>query len=203
MVAWLVVAAACFLSSTAAFQLNGVAMPHGALPCAARSRAPAPTLGFFDEMKKGFEAGMPSPSSSSSGSADATEESDGPPQLSFFDQMKQGFEAGTSPSAASSSPASPADATEESATPSDSPSMLGEMLKKIFMPEPLTEEEQIAQRIADGEGVVWSADYSRAWRSKKDMPQDELSVEEAIELSALLSVPLPAEVEERLAGDAK
>ena len=199
MVAWLVFAAACFLSSTAAFQLNGVAMP----PRAARSRAPAPTLGFFDEMKKGFEAGMPSPSSSSSGSADATEESDGPPKLSFFDQMKQGFEAGTSPSASSSSPASPADATEESATPSDSPSMLGEMLKKIFMPEPLTEEEQIAQRIADGEGVVWSADYSRAWRSKKDMPQDELSVEEAIELSALLSVPLPAEVEERLAGDAK
>ena len=149
-------AAACFLTSTAAFQLNGVAMPHGALPCAARSRVPVPTLGFFDEMKKGFEAGM-------------------------------------SPSSSSSSSSSSVDATEESTTPRDSP--FGELLKKLFMPEPLTEEERIAQRIRDGEGVVWSGDYSRAWRSKNDMPQDELSIEEAKRISAELSIPLPAEVE--------
>lgn len=139
-----VVAAVCIVASTAAYQPH--VLPHGAV----RARSRVITLGFFDEMKKGFEAGMGSPSSSS------------PP---------------------------PSPVEQQSASPS-----IFESLKNLVNPEPLTEEEIIAKRIKAGEGVVWSADYSRAWRSKKGMPQDELSMEEAKQIAQELGVEIPKEV---------
>ena len=81
--------------------------------------------------------------------------------------------------------------------PSSKPNFLAELIDSIstaITPESETEEDRIAARIAAGEGVVWSADYSRAWKSKKGMPQDEVSVQEGKRLSEELSIPIPTEV---------
>merc|ERR1712086_923639 len=47
-------------------------------------------------------------------------------------------------------------------------------------------------------GVVWSADFSRVWMATKGMPQGEITVAEALEISEELSIPIPAEVEATL-----
>ena len=46
-------AATALTLASASYQL-----PHGAPPAAARHRAPRPSLGFFEDMKRGFDAGM-------------------------------------------------------------------------------------------------------------------------------------------------
>ena len=56
-------------------------------------------------------------------------------------------------------------------------------------------EERVAARLRAGEGVVWSADFSRAWMSKKGMPIGEVSLAEALEISEELSLPVPPEVQ--------
>ena len=63
-------------------------------------------------------------------------------------------------------------------------------IKAVVSPASLTPEE----RVAAGEGVVWSGDYSRAWRAKNGFPSTELSVAEAKELLNELSLPIPPEV---------
>ena len=104
--------------------------------------------------------------------------------------MKKGFEAaGMSSSSSSSNSVQPSDKV------ATSPPSIVDQFKKVFAAEPLTEAELIAERIRDGEGVLWSAGYGRAWRSKKGMPQDEITVEEAKRLSEELSIPIPAEVD--------
>ena len=123
-------------------------LPHGAVPRAPQFRMPsAPSASFFDDLKKGLEAGMSSPSSSPS-----------EPTTSIFDELKQS---------------------------------IGNALN----PVPPTDEERIAQRIQAGEGVLWSVDGSRAWRSKNGMPQDEISLEEGKRIALELSIALPPEVE--------
>ena len=145
-----IAAAYCFLASAAAYQpVIGMAMR--AVP--SHSRVRLPSAGFFDEMKKGFEAGMGS---------------------------------GAPPSA--SPPSSPAE-PEAKSSPGDF--SFFNMIKSVLSPEDMTP----AERVAAGEGVVWSASYTRAWRAKNGMPQDELSVEEAKELSEELSIPIPPEVD--------
>jgi peptidyl-prolyl cis-trans isomerase C len=137
---------------------------------ATRARVCSPSLNFFDELKKGFEAGMSSPSSSSGEkvptSSNSAESEKVPASNSLFQELLDGVSAA------------------------------------ISFEQP-TEEERIAARIKAGEGVVWSADYSRAWRSKNGMPQEELSVEEGMQVSDELSIPIPAEVEARSGGTSR
>ena len=145
---------AVFIASAAAYSPT----PHGSLSRATRSvvsqsrtRTRVPVAGFFEDMKKGFEAGQ----------------------------------------AQSSSPSPPA--PPSSSTPAG-PQSLFDGLKKAFNPTPLTPEELIAERLRAGEGVLWSTDYSRAWRGKNDMPQDELTLDEAKGLCKELGIPIPPEV---------
>ena len=95
------------------------------------------------------------------------------------------------------SPSSAAGA-EPRAEAEQGPSFLGELIKGVSAAlggEPLSPEEEIAARLKAGEGVVWSADYSRIWRSKNGMPQEELTLEEGRLLAEELSIPLPAELD--------
>ena len=142
--AWREAASMLVALASASYQL-----PHGTLPDI-RHRAPRPTLGFFEDMKKGFDVGM--------GSAEPREESaKGAPAASFFEELK----------------------------------------KSLINAAP-TAEERVAARVRAGEGVVWSADFSRVWMATKGMPQGEITVAEALEISEELSIPIPAEVEARL-----
>ena len=112
--------------------------------------------------------------------------------------MKKGFEAGMG---ADSSP--PPRAAKPAPKADTEPSFFDELLQGIsaaLSPEPETEEEKIAARIKAGEGVVWSADYSRCWRSMNKMPQNELSLEEGKELAELLDVEIPPEALARMEG---
>ena len=127
------------------------------MPAAARIRAPIATLGFFDEMKKGFEAGMGASSTPQPPPPAKPVEADKESAPSFFDEIKKGISAAFA--------------------------------------EPTPEE-----RKASGEGVVWSADYSRCWRSMNQMPQNELSLEEGKELAELLDVEIPPEALARMEG---
>ena len=58
------------------------------------------------------------------------------------------------------------------------------------------EKAEIAQRIRDGEGVIWSADYSRAWRGKDDIPGEEISVKEAKNICRELGLEIPEGADE-------
>ena len=73
--------------ATAAFQL-----PHGGLPAGARHRAPRPALGFFEDMKRGFDAGM-DPKKRMNGMAPAEAPAPagdgGQAEPSFFDAVKK------------------------------------------------------------------------------------------------------------------
>ena len=118
---------ALLVSSTASYHC-----PHGFHswpPAVHHRRAAAPSLGFFDEMKKGFNAGM------------ATSQSLPQPEGSVEQQAKE----------------------------SQSNNMLSQFLSAV-LPSPKTEEEWIAERIRKGEGVVWSADFSRVWMATKGPP---------------------------------
>ena len=106
------------------------------------------------------------------------------PTLGFFESMQEGFAAGMKPG-------TPA---EESTKASTSPSFF-EAIKKSLINAAPTAEERVAARVRAGEGVVWSADFSRAWMSKKGMPIGEVSVAEALEISEELSLPVPPEVQ--------
>jgi len=117
-----------------------------------------------------------------------------PPALGFFDDLKKGFEA----AGASSAPPAEDPEGQAGAPPAAPAPTFLEALKSGLagLVEEQTEEERLAERIRSGEGVVWSCDYSRAWRAVKGMPQDELSLVESVELARELSVPIPDEVEE-------
>ena len=108
------------------------------------------------------------------------------PRLGFFDDMRKGFDA------ASFSSASRSNSDENGECTDNAPNVLLDKLATAFR-EP-TAEEKLASRKAAGEGVVWSADYTRAWRSTKGMPQGEISLEEAKRIALELSIPMPAEV---------
>ena len=108
-------AAALLAAAALAYQL-----PHGGLPAGARHRAPRPALGFFDDMKRGFDAGMAPPG------AKAPAGNGGRAEPSFFDAVK-----------------------------------------KVLINAAPTEEERLEQRKRRGEGVVWSADFSRVWMATK------------------------------------
>ena len=138
------------LTSALAYQL-----PCGVPPLVARSRVRTPTLGFFDDLKEGFESGMSANQPRERQDAQSRAVDDAQPAASIFNGIK-GLVAGLSP-------------------------------------KELTEEERIEERKRAGEGVVWSADYSRAWRAKKGMPQDEISLEEARMIATELSIPIPGE----------
>jgi len=120
------------------------------------------------------------------------------PALGFFDDLKKGFEA------AGASNAPPAEEPEGQAGAPPAapvPTFLGALKSGLAgLVKEQTEEERLAERIRSGEGVVWSCDYSRAWRAVKGMPQDELSLVESVELARELSAPIPNEVEEVLAA---
>mmetsp|Transcript_45307 Transcript_45307/g.148578 ORF Transcript_45307/g.148578 Transcript_45307/m.148578 type:complete len:420 (-) Transcript_45307:98-1357(-) len=120
------------------------------------------------------------------------------PALGFFDDLKKGFEA------AGASNAPPAEEPEGQAgapPAAPAPTFLGALKSGLAgLVKEQTEEERLAERIRSGEGVVWSCDYSRAWRAVKGMPQDELSLVESVELARELSTPIPNEVEEVLAA---
>ena len=111
--------------ATAAYQL-----PHGGLP--ARHRAPRPALGFFEDMKRGFDAGM-DPKKRMNGMAPAEAPAPagdgGQAEPSFFDAVK-----------------------------------------KMLINAAPTEEERLEERKRAGEGVVWSADFSRVWMATKGPP---------------------------------
>ena len=110
--------------------------------------------------------------------------------MGFFEDLKKGFEAGSA--------SVPKDAGRREQPGEDAaPSFLDGLLKG-FMPK--TEEEILAERIKRGEGVVWSADASRAWRAINGMPRDEISLEESKQLAAELSIPLPAALAEATEG---
>ena len=113
--------------ATAAFQL-----PHGGLPAGARHRAPRPALGFFEDMKRGFDAGM-DPKKRMDGMAPAEAPAPagdgGQAEPSFFDAVK-----------------------------------------KMLINAAPTEEERLEERKRAGEGVVWSADFSRVWMATKGPP---------------------------------
>ena len=111
------------------------------------------------------------------------------PTLGFFDDMKKGFEAGLASSSSSST-----QPTAQRSKKAAAPSSFFDGLTKAFSTEQPTEEELIEERKRAGEGVLWSAGYGRAWRSKNGMPQDEISVEEAKRISVELSIPIPDEV---------
>lgn len=145
------------LGSAVAYQL-----PHGTI-LAKRHRAPIASMNFFDEMKKGFEAGM-----------------------------------GTSSS--SESPPSSSAAPQQEAPPSSSPSFFQQLVDAVS-PTPMTEDEEREARLAAGEGVVWSADYSRAWLAKKGMPQGEVSLDEAKQICSELRIPLPEQVQPSAAAE--
>lgn len=141
---------------SAGYQLPRVSNASPAAPIAlAACRARAPTLGFFDDMKKGFEAGMASSSSS-----------DSLPQP----QVDKG----------------------KTEAPSSS---IFDGLRNAFFPEPLTQEEEIAERKKRGEGVVWSGGYARAWKSVNGLPQEEITVQEAKDISRELGIEIPAALE--------
>lgn len=137
---------------SAGYQLPRVSNASPAAPIAlAACRARAPTLGFFDDMKKGFEAGMAS---------------DSLPQP----QVDKG----------------------KTEAPSSS---IFDGLRNAFFPEPLTQEEEIAERKKRGEGVVWSGGYARAWKSVNGLPQEEITVQEAKDISRELGIEIPAALE--------
>ena len=115
-------AATALTLASASYQL-----PHGAPPAAARHRAPRPSLGFFEDMKRGFDAGMEGTKSPEA--AKAPEGAKAQAEPSFFDT-----------------------------------------LKKTLINAAPTAEEQLEQRKRRGEGVVWSADFSRVWMSTKGPP---------------------------------
>ena len=120
-------AAAALSLASASYQL-----PHGALPAVARHRAPSPTLGFFEDMKKGFDAGMEgtkAPEGARKEAAKAPEGATAPAEPSFFDTVR----------------------------------------KTLINAAP-TAEERLEERKRRGEGVVWSADFSRVWMSTKGPP---------------------------------
>lgn len=133
---------------SAGYQLPRVS---NASPAACRARAP--TLGFFDDMKKGFEAGM-----------------------------------------ASSSDSLPQPQVDKGKTEAPSSSIF-DGLRNAFFPEPLTQEEEIAERKKRGEGVVWSGGYARAWKSVNGLPQEEITVQEAKDISRELGIEIPAALE--------
>ena len=126
-----------FLAGAAAYVL-----PSPAARCIAAAdhshRARGPTLGFFEDLKKGFDAGQAQ-----------TSKGDSKPKKPFWSGFTQ--------------PGGGADPTWS-------------------QPD-------------SGEGVLWSIDFSRAWRSKNDMPQEELTVAEAKQLCEELSIPIPPEVQ--------
>ena len=120
-------AAAALSHASASYQL-----PHGALPVATRHRAPSPTLGFFEDMKRGFDAGMEgtkAPEGTKKEAANAPEGAKAPAEPSFFDT-----------------------------------------LRKTLINAAPTAEERLEERKRRGEGVVWSADFSRVWMSTKGTP---------------------------------
>ena len=120
-------AAAALSLASASYQL-----PHGALPVATRHRAPSPTLGFFEDMKRGFDAGMEgtkAPEGTKKEAANAPEGAKAPAEPSFFDT-----------------------------------------LRKTLINAAPTAEERLEERKRRGEGVVWSADFSRVWMSTKGTP---------------------------------
>jgi len=151
----------CFLATAAAFQPPvTLVAPRASSP---HRRAPDPAAGFFDEMRKGFDAGKSPPSS--------------PPTEKKKSQNKF-LEALTF--------VDDGDTVQRISGP---PSFF-QAVKAIVSPASLTIEE----RVAAGEGVVWSADFSRAWKASNGFPSYELSVAEAKELLEELSLPIPAEV---------
>ena len=152
----------CFLATAAAFQPPvTLAAPRASSP---HRRAPDPSAGFFDEMRKGFDAGKSPPSSP------PTEKKKSKNKflaaLTFVD-----------------------DGDTAGASSGDAPSFF-QAVKAIVSPASMTIEE----RVAAGEGVVWSADFSRAWKATNGFPSYELSVAEAKDLLEELSLPIPPEV---------
>ena len=118
--------------AAAAYQL-----PHGGLPAGARHRAPRPALGFFEDMKRGFDAGM-DPKKRMDGMAPAGEKPAG-----------------------EKAPAGDGGQAEPS---------FFDAVKKMLINAAPTEEERLEERKRAGEGVVWSADFSRVWMATKGPP---------------------------------
>ena len=74
------------------------------------------------------------------------------PKMGFFDDFKKGFEAA---GARQRPPAAPSPPSAGDPPAGDPPDFFAG-LKKALGLTPLTEEEIIAQRLRDGEGVVWT-----------------------------------------------
>ena len=161
-----------FLATVAAFQPPlRLAAPRAS---SSHRRAPTPSAGFFDELKEGFDGGLTPPSSPSPSTPPSEEEKKKKKKsqnkflaaLTFLD-----------------------DGDTAGASSGNAPSLFN-AIKALVSPESLTVEE----RVAAGEGVVWSGDFSRAWRATNGFPNTELSVAEAKELLEELSLPIPPEV---------
>ena len=103
-------------------------------------------------------------------------------------QSKSESKAPQSKAASSSAPDAAPTASTRDASSTATPSL------KVPSSAMGNDDAERRWQIAAGEGVLFSADYSRAWRSKKQMPQDEISLEEAKEILAELGLPIPEEV---------
>jgi hypothetical protein len=138
----------------------------------------------------------------------ASPSAESPPPQGFLDDFKEGF-AAAQPQSSLPPP------TQTASPPADSQpkeNFVVGLMKSLFA-EPTEEEriaariraenrekerknQEIAQRIRDGEGVIWSADYSRAWRGKDDIPGEEISVKEAKNICRELGLEIPPEADE-------
>ena len=159
----------CFMATAAAaFQPHLSDQPM-LRTASSHRRVLSPSAGFFDEMKEAFDFAMGNPESAPSSAPPPPTETKRKTGNKFFDALTfvdDGDTAGMSSG--------------------NAPSFL-DAIKAVVSPGSLTPEE----RVAAGEGVVWSADYSRAWKAKNGFPSTELSIAEAKELLEELSLPVP------------
>ena len=159
----------CFMATAAAaFQPHLSDQPM-LRTASSHRRVLSPSAGFFDEMKEAFDFAMGNPESAPSSAPPPPTETKRKTGNKFLDALTfvdDGDTAGMSSG--------------------NAPSFL-DAIKAVVSPGSLTPEE----RVAAGEGVVWSADYSRAWKAKNGFPSTELSIAEAKELLEELSLPVP------------